>query len=94
VIFPRVFVGLCVQSPDGTAQCQCSPGWIGAICHILDNPCIKYPCPDGTICVDLSTVYRPAVYDCICPDGFTGESLVGLSLHSYKGDPPTSHLDG
>ena len=76
-------VGLCVPSPAGTAHCQCSPGWTGDICQLLDNPCLYGPCPNGTVCVDESTLDHPAVYHCTCPGGFTGELLAdGIALHT------------
>ncbi|BES92452.1 Delta-like protein [Nesidiocoris tenuis] len=53
-------------------ECQCCPGYIGPHCEERDA-CYQNPCKNNGICVDISQGHDGAVFQCLCPYGFTGK---------------------
>ena len=59
--------GTCVNGLYGF-DCNCYPGYVGALCQIDINECYSNPCQNGGIC---SEPY-PNMYLCTCPGNYQG----------------------
>ncbi|XP_041054608.1 protocadherin Fat 4 [Carcharodon carcharias] len=63
------------HSPMRPFNCICPNGYIGKLCQITLNYCIKSPCLNHGTCVNL-----PNGYSCRCPFGTSGNECDGSSL--------------
>ena len=81
LIFPVSVVNPCSSTPcanNGSCTalgpfnftCQCAPGYTGATCEDIIDPCEDVTCPDNSVCVNGSI--------CVCIPGLegTGEQCV------------------
>ena len=58
--------GRCVDRPNDF-ECQCPPGFVGALCQHDVDMCLTRPCANGGACTQLVNDFR-----CTCAPGFTG----------------------